>query len=162
MGSVAQIAWRILLRVTLYPWAHRWPITMVSPTDGTSDLNSVMMALNWYRIGQKLGGRKVWQIWQILPNHQTLFAKFNYYCQYFNIFAKLHLPKLIFLHFRQTFVLYGSLLQLVSEHISLNILQSLLYLYIVIIDTPSISDTSLHEKEIPILGLFETWVFLVL
>ena len=28
-----------------------------------------------YRIGQKFGGRKVWRIWQILPNRQTLFTK---------------------------------------------------------------------------------------
>ena len=28
-----------------------------------------------YRIGQKFGGRKVWRIWRILPNRQTLFAK---------------------------------------------------------------------------------------
>ena len=28
-----------------------------------------------YRIGQKFGGRKVWRIWQILANGQTLFAK---------------------------------------------------------------------------------------
>ena len=28
-----------------------------------------------YRIGHKFGGRKVWRIWRILPNRQTLFAK---------------------------------------------------------------------------------------
>ena len=28
-----------------------------------------------YRIGQKFGGRKVWRIWRILPNRQTLFTK---------------------------------------------------------------------------------------
>ena len=28
-----------------------------------------------YHIGQKFGGRKVWLIWRILPNRQTLFPK---------------------------------------------------------------------------------------
>ena len=45
--------------------------------------------------------------------------------------------------------------------VSLTILQSLLYLYIVILDTPRISDTSLHEKETPVLSLFETWVLVL-
>ena len=28
-----------------------------------------------HRIRQKFGGRKVWRIWRILPNRQTLFTK---------------------------------------------------------------------------------------
>ena len=30
-------------------------------------------AVRDYHIGQKFGERKVWRIWRILPNHQTLF-----------------------------------------------------------------------------------------
>ena len=65
----------------------------------------------YYRIGRKFGGRKVWRIWQILPNRQTSYnsttivsiltfsPNFIRQIDCFTFFAKLFS--------RQTFVLYG-------------------------------------------------------
>ena len=40
------------------------------------NIDNIYSPYSEYRVGQKFGGRKVWRIWRILPNRQTLFAKY--------------------------------------------------------------------------------------
>ena len=51
---------------------------------------------------------KFGEFYQIVKLYSPKILRFNYYYQYFNIFAKLHFAKLMFLHFCQTFVLYSN------------------------------------------------------
>ena len=65
-----------------------------------------MLSKPWdYHIGQKFGERKV-NLANFTKSSSTL--QLSYYYQLFNVFAKLNFAKLIFLHFHQTFILYGT------------------------------------------------------